>query len=159
MRSSLAVSDTAGLDVSFPLRFDGCDFDAAPMVEGAVLHELALTGCTGLPGLLANGLHVRRDLDLSRSLVTGALATSASTSKRSAIWLCESDIGGRLLLVDTIIDAGGERSVQADRMHVGELSDSFAGSGRAGTCGSSVLTSLARLTSVARLSSPYLGKR
>src|SRR5262249_22616307 len=49
---------------------------------------------------------------------TGALRTSASTSKRSAIWLCESEIGGRLLCVDTVIDGRGERSIQADRMHV-----------------------------------------
>ncbi len=111
--------DLAGLDVPFPLRFDGCEFDTAPTVEGAVLHELALTGCTRLPGLLANGLRVRRDLDLSGSHVTGGHLTSASTSQRSAIWLCESDIGGRLLFRDTIIDAEGERSLQADRMHVG----------------------------------------
>lgn len=111
--------DLAGLDVRFPLRFDGCEFDTAPMVEGAQMHELALTGCTRLPGLLANGLRVRRDLDLSRSHVTGGHLTSASTSKRSAIWLCESDIGGRLLFRDTIIDPDGARSLQADRMHVG----------------------------------------
>jgi len=111
--------DLAGLDVRFPLRFDGCEFDTAPMVEGAQLHELALTGCPRLPGLLANGVRVRRDLNLSRSHVTGGHLTSASTSKRSAIWLCESDIGGRLLLRDTIIDADGERSLQADRMQVG----------------------------------------
>src|SRR5262249_51957307 len=69
--------------------------------------------------MLANGLRVRRDLDLSRSVVTGAHVASASTSKRSAIWLCESDVGGRLLCVDTTILADGERSLQADRMHVG----------------------------------------
>jgi hypothetical protein len=111
--------DLAGLDVPFPVRFEGCEFDTAPTVEGARLQELALTGCTLLPGLLANGLRVRRDLDLSRSRVTGGHLTSASTSRRSAIWLCESDIGGRLLFRDTIIDADGERSLQADRMHVG----------------------------------------
>jgi hypothetical protein len=51
--------------------------------------------------------------------VTGTLRTSASTSKQSAIWLCESEIGGRLLCVNTVIDGGAERSIQADRMHVG----------------------------------------
>ena len=90
--------DLAGLRVPFPLRFEGCEFDAAPVVEGAQLFELSLTGCPRLPGLLGNGLRLRRDLDLSRSQVAGAHWTSASTSKRAAIWLCESEIGGRLLL-------------------------------------------------------------
>jgi hypothetical protein len=110
--------DLAGLDVPFPLRFEGCSFTAPVTVAGAQLAELALTGCDKVPGLLANGVRVRRDLDLSRSHVAGALSTSASTSKLSAIWLCESEIGGRLLCVDTVIDGGGDRSIQADRLHV-----------------------------------------
>jgi hypothetical protein len=115
----LGCLDLAGLAVPFPLRFDGCEFDAAPVVEGAELFELALTSCPRLPGLLGNGLRLRRDLDLSRSRVAGAHWTSASTSKRSAIWLCESEVGGRLLCVDTTIDGQGNRSIQADRIHVG----------------------------------------
>ena len=111
--------DLAGLDLPFPLRFEGCEFDSAPIVTGASLAELALTGCPRLPGLLGNGLRVRGDLDLSRSRVTGGHRTTASTSKRAAIWLCESYIGGRLLCVSTSIDADGERALQADRMHVG----------------------------------------
>ncbi len=111
--------DLAGLDITFPLRFDFCDFDSPVVVEGAQLFELALTNCDQVPGLLANGVQVRRDLDLSGSHFSGGLYTSASTSKRSAIWLCESEIGGRLLCVDTVIDSDGERSVQADRMRVG----------------------------------------
>ncbi len=111
--------DLAGLGVPYPLRFDGCEFDSALVVEGAELFELSLTGCPRLPGLLGNGLRVRRDLDLSRSRVVGAHWTSASTSKRSAIWLCESEIGGRLLCVDATIDGQGDRSIQADRIHVG----------------------------------------
>jgi hypothetical protein len=110
--------DLSGLDVPFLLRFEGCEFDAPLNVEGAHLYELGLLGCTELPGLLGNGLRVQRDLDLSGSRVSGALRTSASTSKRSAVWLCESEIGGRLLCVDTKIDSGGERCIQADRMHV-----------------------------------------
>ncbi len=115
----VGVVDLAGLDLPFPLRFSGCEFDSAPDVSGATLAGLALTDCPRLPGLLGNGLRVRRDLDLSRSRVTGAHRTSASTSKRAAVWLCESHIGGRLLCVDTVIDSDGERSLQADRMHVG----------------------------------------
>jgi hypothetical protein len=111
--------DLTGMAVPFPLRFDGCEFDSAPVVEGAELFELSLTGSPCLPGLLGNGLRLRRDLDLSRSRVTGAHWTSASTSKRSAIWLCESEIGGRLLCIDATIDGQGGRSIQADRIHVG----------------------------------------
>ncbi|HEY7147534.1 MAG TPA: hypothetical protein VH637_25075, partial [Streptosporangiaceae bacterium] len=119
--SGLAIEgqlDLAGLRVPFPLSFEDCEFDAAPVVEGADLAGLALTGCPRLPGLLGNGLRVRRDLDLSRSRVTGAHSTSASTSQTAAIWLCESDIGGRLLCLDTVIDGGGGRALQADRIHV-----------------------------------------
>jgi len=115
----VGVLDLAGVEVPFPLSFDSCGFEAAPILDGADLHSLALTGCRSLPGLLANGLRVRRDLDLSRSFITGGHSTSASTSKRSTIWLCESQIGGRLLCVDTIIHADGERAIQADRMQVG----------------------------------------
>ncbi len=109
--------DLSGLEVPFPLRFEGCHFDAPLLAEGARLSGLVLTGCA-LPGLQANGVRIQRDLDLSRAHVTGTLRTSASTSKHSAIWLCESEIGGRLLCVDTVIDGHGERSIQADRMHV-----------------------------------------
>ena len=111
--------DLTGMAVPFPLRFDGCEFGSAPVVEGAELFELSLTGCPCLPGLLGNGLRLRRDLDLSRSQVTGSHWTSASTSKRSAIWLCESEIGGRLLCIDTTIDGQGDRSIHADRVRVG----------------------------------------
>jgi hypothetical protein len=62
--------DLSGLVVPFSLRFEGCEFDAAPVVEGAQLFELSLTGSPRLPGLLGNGL--RRDLDLSRSHISGA---------------------------------------------------------------------------------------
>jgi hypothetical protein len=111
--------DLTGLTVPFPLHFDGCEFEAAPCVEGARLFDLAVTGSPRLPGLLGNGLAVHRDLDLSRSKVTGAHWTSASTSKSAAVWLCEAEIGGRLLCADAVIDGLGSRSVHADRIRVG----------------------------------------
>jgi hypothetical protein len=39
--------DLSGLVVPFSLRFEGCEFDTAPVVEGAQLFELALTGAAG----------------------------------------------------------------------------------------------------------------
>jgi hypothetical protein len=111
--------DLTGADIGFPLRFDACEFEQAPILHGARVKELVITGCPVLPGLLANGVAVQGDLDLSRTHIEGQHATSASTSRKAAVWLCESDIGGRLLCVDTTIDAHGERAVQADRMRVG----------------------------------------
>jgi hypothetical protein len=120
LRNALVTGglDLAGLRIPFPLRFEGCEFDVAPTVEGVQLHELALTGCEHLPGLLANGVRVQRDLDLSRSHVRGGHKTSASTSRRPVVWLCESEIGGCLLCVDTVIDGDGGRSLHADRIRV-----------------------------------------
>jgi hypothetical protein len=109
--------DLSGAAVPFPLRFEDCVFDAAPLLERARLATLVITGGS-LPGLLANGVRVGGDLDLSRATVGGAHRTTASTSKRAAIWLCESQIGGRFLCVDTIVDTTGERALQADRMRV-----------------------------------------
>jgi hypothetical protein len=111
--------DLAGLDVPFPVRFEGCEFDSPLVMEGAHLNELAVTGCPRLPGLLANGAHISRDLDLSRSRIAGAHKTNASSSRKAAVWLCETDIGGRLLCADTAISAHGERALQADRMRAG----------------------------------------
>jgi hypothetical protein len=110
--------DLAGIAVPFPLRFEDCAFDEPLIVEGADLFELSLTGCE-LPGLLGNGLRLRRDLDLSRSSITGSLATSASIGRRSAIWLSEAAIGGRLLCIETQIDGLGDRAIQADRLRIG----------------------------------------
>jgi len=107
------------MEVPFPLRFHECEFDSPLAAEGAQLFGLALTGCARLPGLVAHGLRVRRDLDLSGSHVTGGHFTSASSSQQAAIWLCESDIGGQLICRDTVIRGQGGRSVQADRFHVG----------------------------------------
>ncbi|MFI6596418.1 hypothetical protein ACIBHX_09220 [Nonomuraea sp. NPDC050536] len=111
------VLDLSGMEVAFPLQFTRCVFDHEVVMDGADLHRLVLTGCT-VPGVMANGLRVRRDLDLSGSRITGDLWTSASTSCPAAVWLCESEIGGRLLCVDTILESSG-RAMQADRMRVG----------------------------------------
>ena len=110
--------DLAGLAVPFPLRFDDCTFEVAPVLLAADLLDLTMTGCE-LPGLVANGLRLRRDLDLSRSRIAGSHRTSASITRRAAVWLSESTVGGRLICVDTHIDGAGDRALQADRIRVG----------------------------------------
>src|SRR5260370_13688456 len=50
--------DLAGLAVPFPLRFHGCEFDSAVVVDGAELFEFALTGCPPLPRPPGNGLRL-----------------------------------------------------------------------------------------------------
>lgn len=150
--------DLAGIEVPFPLRFEHCEFDSPVVAEGARLYSLELTHCPVLPGLLANGLSVRRDLNLSGSQVTGALETAASTSKSAAIWLCESEIGGRLLCVDTVITSSGERSIQADRLRVGgnvRLLHAFSAHGEVRLIGAHIGGSL-DLTG-ARMESPRTG--
>ncbi len=124
--------DLTGLVVPFSLRFEACEFDTAPVLEGAQLFELSLTGSPRLPGLLGNGLQLRRDLDLSRSHVAGAHWTNASTDRRAAIWLCEAEIGGRVLGAAATIDGQGDRAIQADHLHVGgsvRLLDQFTSRG------------------------------
>jgi len=111
--------DLTGVQVPFALRFENCTFDEAPILLGASVRELAFIDCPALPGLIANGITVAGDLELSGSRITGSHRTSASMSRQAAVWLCESSIGGRLLCVDTVIEPQGERAIQADRMRVG----------------------------------------
>jgi hypothetical protein len=87
-------------------------------LKGAQLSHLAVTGSV-FPGLLANCVRVRRDLDPSRSQVAGAHLSNAGDSRLATISLCESEISGRVLCSDTVIRAHGERAMQADRMRTG----------------------------------------
>jgi len=111
--------DLTGVQVPFALRFENCTFDEAPILLGASVRELAFLDCPALPGLIANGITVQADLAVTGCRVVGSHRTSASMSRRAAVWLCESSIGGRLLCIDTVIDPQGERAIQADRMRVG----------------------------------------
>jgi hypothetical protein len=109
--------DLSSITVTFPLDFENCVFDEPLMLDGATLQTLGLRNCA-LPSVVANGLHVRRDLDLSGSMIAGSTRTSASYSHRAAVWLCEAEIGGRLLCLATRIDAGHDRAIMADRMRL-----------------------------------------
>lgn len=111
--------DLTAVAVPFALRFEGCSFEDAPILHGAEVKELAFLDCLELPGILANGIVVQGDLDLSGSRIVGCHPTNASTSRSAAVWLCESTVGGRLRCIDTVIDPQGERAIQADRMRVG----------------------------------------
>ena len=110
--------DLSAVTVGFPLRFSECRFDKPVDISGARLEELQLIGCE-VPGVRGNGVDVRRDLNLSSSIIRGSLQTTASESRAAAIWLCESHVGGRLLCAGTYIDPGDGRAIQADRMRVG----------------------------------------
>jgi uncharacterized protein YjbI with pentapeptide repeats len=110
--------DLTGLDVRFALRFDDCRFEQAPVLMGANLFELSLARCR-LPGLLANGLRLRSDLDLSGARIRGSHATVASITRRAAVWLSEATVGGRLICTDAFIDGIHDRSVYADRIQIG----------------------------------------
>jgi len=111
-----------------PLHFEGCTFNEAADFGGADLQDLVFTNCK-LPGLMANGVRIRRDLVLSGSLVTGAHQTVASIGSCAAIWLAEAEVGGRLLASGTQIltktdrpktdEAGTDRAIFADRARFG----------------------------------------
>ncbi|WP_433218990.1 hypothetical protein ACQP00_13975 [Dactylosporangium sp. CS-047395] len=110
--------DLAGVDVGFPLRFEGCTFDEAPDFTGGSVRALAITGATRLPGLFADGVHVRGDLDLSWSSIVGAHPGIGSRFT-AAVWLRGAEVGRRLLLDGSTIDGQGGRTVRADRIKLG----------------------------------------
>lgn len=125
----MGCADLSGLEIPFSLRFAECAFDEPLVVEGAQLFELMLTGCIRLPGLLANGVQIRRDLDLSGTHLDSAHKTSASTSKSAAIWLCESDISTFAVLGGGLVVMA--RRCRADRVAWAAMSirSATAGSG------------------------------
>jgi len=79
--------DLAGLDLPFPLRFEECEFDSAPVVEGATLAELALTGCT-----LAVAGRQRSKLDLLAGLGIETVELDRSSRDLPAPMLRSFDI-------------------------------------------------------------------
>lgn len=149
--------DLAHADVPFPISFEGCVFDEPVQLHGAHLPALTFEDCE-LPALVANGLQVDHDLVMSGSVITEPVSTAASESAKAAVWLCEADVGGRVLMVGTRIEAPGQRSIQADRMVVGgtmRLIHGFTARGEVRLIGAQVHGSL-DLTG-AHLIDPYAG--
>jgi hypothetical protein len=116
--------DLSACRVDFPIYFQDCRFSEPIVIEGSDLHSLFLVGTpadgreSSLPGILGNGVRIRRDLVLSHTLITGALQTTSSISRSAAVWLTEAEVGGRIIAVGTVIDADGDRAIQADRCQV-----------------------------------------
>ncbi|GAA3537150.1 hypothetical protein [Kribbella ginsengisoli] len=119
--------DLSACRVDFPIYFHDCRFVEPILIEGGALHSLFLVGTpptegntakSSVPGILGNGVRIQRDLLLSHTLITGAHQTTSSISSSSAVWLTEAEIGGRVLAVGTVIDATGDRAIQADRCQV-----------------------------------------
>ncbi|MEV5963143.1 hypothetical protein AB0L70_15350 [Kribbella sp. NPDC051952] len=119
--------DLSACQVDVPIHFENCDFTEPILLEGADLHSLFVVGTpdgssSTVPGILGNGVRIRRDLVLSHTLITGAHQTVSSIRSTSAVWLTEGEIGGRLIAVGTTIDTTGDRAIQADRCRVtGEI--------------------------------------
>jgi hypothetical protein len=119
--------DLSGCTVGFPIQFHDCEFVEPLLIEGSDLDLLAVVGTavngqdrlqSSVPGILGNGLRVRRDLVLSHTLITGAHETTSSVGRTAAVWLTESEIGGRIIAGGAVIDTPGHRAIQADRCRV-----------------------------------------
>jgi len=131
--------DLSGLSVSFPLRFEDCEFDSAITAEGTELSGLSLIGCM-LPGLAGSGMRVRRNLDISRSRFANAGAPASAP-----LWLSGADVGGHLLAIDTAIDGQGAGAVHADRVSIGgdlHMAGRFSSRGQVNLAGARVAGSV-----------------
>ena len=99
--------DLRHVTLQVPLTFNGCRLESI-FLDGADLHELSVINCPQVGSIHANGLRTKRDFSLSHSRIARAESSWASNSVDSGVWLCEAEIGGRLLLVGTTIDVKQE---------------------------------------------------
>jgi hypothetical protein len=130
--------DLRACDLAVPLRFQSCGFTDPVNVQGANLHELVIAADLPasrphfLPGLLAAGSRITRDLILSGMVVTGDLPASAENETSASVWLTEADIGGSLIARGTQILPVTGRALHADRIRVAgniRLLDGFRATG------------------------------
>jgi hypothetical protein len=100
------ILDLSYGDVASPVHFDRCRFGRQPQLTGASVRTLQFTGCE-LPGLDARLLHVRGDLRLSGTTVSGL------TSLENA------EITGTLQLSGATLRHPGARALSAGGIVVG----------------------------------------
>jgi hypothetical protein len=130
--------DLRTCSVPVPVRFESCGFTDPVDVQGARLHELVIIADPAasrpsvLPGLLASGAHIERDLILSGMVIDGDVAAGAGSGRPASIWLTEADIGGSIVADGTQIRPATGRALQADRVRVAgniRLSGGFRATG------------------------------
>jgi hypothetical protein len=116
--------DLRTCNVPVPIRFESCTFTDPVNVQGARLHELVIIADPAasrpsvLPGLLASGARIARDLVLSGMVIDGDNAAERATGGPASVWLTEADIGGSLVAYGTQILPPAGRSLHADRVRV-----------------------------------------
>lgn len=110
--------DFGGATIGFPLVFAGCSFGDPFNIERARLHELRLLDCR-IPGILAGGVRIDHDLEISGSTITGSLTTRATTSATAAMWINDATIDGQFIARATVIDSDSTRGIQADHTSFG----------------------------------------
>lgn len=93
-------------EIDAPVVLDECRFDHTPLLGGARIRELALTGCA-LPGLAADTARIDGRLVLSRCRLTGPLVLTCA------------QIHSDLDLRDTTITAPGAEAISAVRLIAG----------------------------------------
>ncbi|QFQ94982.1 oxidoreductase [Streptomyces phaeolivaceus] len=100
------VLDLRFAEIPVPVVLDECRFDEAPLLGGATIRELVLTGCD-LPGLAADTTQMGSRLVLSRCRLTGPLV------------LTRAQIHGDLDLRGTVITAPGTEAISAVHLVAG----------------------------------------
>ncbi|MFD0523682.1 translocation/assembly module TamB domain-containing protein [Paractinoplanes durhamensis] len=125
--------DLRACEVSVPLRFTDCRFTGPVNVQGARLHQLVIEGDGhALPGLIAAGARISRDLVVSGMVVTGDLPARSENRTTASIWLTEADVGGSVVMAGTQIRPATGRALHADRIRVAgniRLLDGFRATG------------------------------
>ena len=87
--------DLTGLTVPFPLAFIRCSFERAPILRGADLAALSLGG-SRLPGLAAQCLRIRYDLQLADGFRSDGLVCLDSANVLRQSFVQRRDHHGRL---------------------------------------------------------------
>ncbi|MEU4160535.1 hypothetical protein [Actinoplanes sp. NPDC026670] len=111
--------------VPVPVLLESCDFTEPVNILGASLHELVIIGDASasrphvLPGLLASGTRIDKNLILNGMVINGDVVTRADGGRPASVWLTDADIGGSLVAEGTQILASQGRAVHADRIRVG----------------------------------------